>query len=266
MEKKDLSSWDELEIEVNKLYEFLKAKQSSACGHISKPLFRGQRSSKWTLKTTLERYLNREVLAEEYNCYLDSIKPAIESYTKSKWSTEINHQIFDTLHCPPLNYPFMSYVRHHGFPSPLLDWTQSLYIALFFAYHNASIEQRVSVYAYVELCGSGKHGSLDGPRIHGFGPYITTDKRHFMQQCEYTICVKKQNNSWVYCSYENIFLNTKAEEDQDYLIQFTLPGNIKNDVLRKLQTMNINAFTLFGDEDSLMDMLAFKEILSKKST
>jgi hypothetical protein len=34
-------------------------------------------------------------------------------------------------------YEYMAYLRHHGFPSPLLDWTRSPYIAAYFAFSNA---------------------------------------------------------------------------------------------------------------------------------
>jgi len=157
----------------------------------------------------------------------------------------------------------MAYVRHHGFPSPLLDWSQSLYIALFFAFHKASVKKRVAIYVYVELLGEGKCGRVGAPKICGLGPYISTHKRHFMQQGQYTISIEKSDDDWVYCSHEKYF-STASAEDQDYLMKLTLPGDIKNQVLNKLQSMNINAFTLFGSEDSLMDMLAFKEILKKK--
>jgi hypothetical protein len=206
------------------------------------------------------------VKVEAYNHYLKLIKPAIKSYTKIKWNDVTDTQNDDPFFFTPSNYEFMAYVRHHGFPSPLLDWTQSFYIALFFAFHKASRQERISLYAYVRYMGGIESGSGGEPTIIEYGPYVTTDKRHFMQQGQYTICVKKHDDSWVYYCHEDYFSNAKGEEDKNYLIKYTLPCAIKNDVLKKLQTMNINAFTLFGDEDSLMDMLAFKEIYGKQLT
>jgi FRG domain-containing protein len=259
----DLESWDELEHEVTKLHGFLKDRKLSSDGHVSKPLFRGQRSVSWNLKTTLERYLNQDISVELYNYYLTSIHPAVESYTGKKWLIEndpvINERYFQT----PPNYEFMTYARHHGFPSPLLDWSQSLYIALFFAFQKAHIDKRVAVYAYVEYVGDAKGGCVGAPQICELGPYVSTDKRHFMQQGQYTVSVEKQGEKWAYCSHEKYF-SSEDKRDQDYLVKFTLPGLIKHQVLSRLQSMNINAFTLFDNEDSLMDMLAFKEIMEKK--
>lgn len=263
MKQIDLNTLEELEDDVAKLYALLKAKRTSSYSTISSPLFRGQESASWNLLTTLERYKNQVISVELYNRYLWSIKSAIEAFTQNKWNVEQNQKIDETFSKGPPNYDFMAYVRHHGFPSPLLDWSQSLYIALFFAYQKASVTDRVAVYIYVELLGEGKGGTLYGPRICELGPNISTHKRHFMQQGQYTVCVEKTDDYWVYCSHEKYF-SAATHEDQDYLMKLTLPGDIKYQVLNRLQSMNINAFTLYGSEDSLMDMLAFKEIMKKK--
>jgi hypothetical protein len=263
MKQIDLDTWAELEAEIKKLHECLESKNSSISTTISKPLYRGHESSDFYLDTTLERYLSEEVSVDQYNRYLVSIKPAVESYTGNKWAIAKELKPDKDIFNGPLNYRFMAYVRHHGFPSPLLDWSQSLYIALFFAFQKASPDKRVAIYSYVEYLGKGKSGSLGAPQICELGPYISTHKRHFMQQGQYTVCVKKVNANWVYCSHEKYFSASNGKE-QDYIIKYTLPGAIKNQVLKRLQSMNINAFTLFGSEDSLMEMLAFKEILNVK--
>jgi len=121
----------------------------------------------------------------------------------------------------------------------------------------------VAVYTFVELLGEGKVGRVGSPAIHALGPYVSTHKRHFMQQCQYTVAVEKCDDEWVYCSHENCF-STPFDENQDYLMKFTLPGEIKNQVLNRLASMNINAYTLFGSDESLMDMLAYKVILKDR--
>lgn len=57
---------------------------------------------------------------------------------------------------PPENGAFFNLVQHHGYPTPLLDWTYSPYVAAFFAYRSllnedapkATDEERVRIIVF----------------------------------------------------------------------------------------------------------------------
>lgn len=89
-----------------------------------------------------------------------------------------------------LAYDFLAHLRYQGFPSPLLDWTGSPYVAAYFAFARAQRSERVSIYVFVERPKNMKIGGSVEPTIHGFGPNIRTQKRHFRHQSRYTMCVK----------------------------------------------------------------------------
>ena len=156
----------------------------------------------------------------------------------------------------------MAYLRHHGFPSPLLDWTRSFYIAAFFAYRNCEQPtQNVAIYAFVEYGARGKLSRSDKARICGLGPNIKTDKRHFLQQSEYTICKKHvdgMHGEFVYCSHEEVV--ARKEKDQDILTKFTMPAAERIKVIQRLRAMNITSYSLFGGEDDLLRDLANQEL------
>jgi hypothetical protein len=81
-----------------------------------------------------------------------------------------------------------------------------------------------------------------------------------MQQAQYTFaCKEDENQRLVYCSHSEVFDQNSSE--QDLLFKFTLPGSLRKSVLSKLDSMNINSYTLYGSEDSLFEMLAFRELL-----
>lgn len=262
MKTVELETWENFEDEVKKLNQFLSAQKKIESNYVAKPLFRGQSNASWGLQTSIERYLGHEITVTKYNNYLLRIKPAVESFTGRTWNVVADFDISETNFRTVPNYEFMLYARHHGFPSPLLDWSQSPYVALFFAFQNSEPEQPVSIFAYVDDIGHGKGGVVGAPQISALGPYVSSHRRHFMQQSQYTIATEMVNKNWKYCSHEKYFANT-ADEDQDLLIKFTLPGKLKNTYLKKLQQMNINAFTLYGTDESLMNSLAFREIIER---
>lgn len=253
-----VASWAHFEECVSELNAYLLAKKPDPLFAQAKPLFRGHAEAAWTLTTTLERFLPRPTSVDQYNRYLLRIKPAVESYTDKTWSVEHETALSgDWLSAPP-NYEFMVYARHHGFPSPLLDWSQSPYIALYFAYAVKQSSTDAAVYAYVSAPEGVRGGWAGAATINELGPYATTHARHFRQQAQYTVCVHKPAQRWEYCSHEDVFKS--GEESQDLLRKFILPGTLRLEFLRKLQLMNINAYSLFNTEEALMHMLAFKEI------
>jgi hypothetical protein len=275
------AKWEDFVKELEKL-----KKQQEFLGHTPKFLYRGQSDCSWTLETTLERYINNKekkylLYPNQYFNLAFSIKPFLETMLNKKW--DINKEKYEkflgTYHMDRFIskifpskkyagdiYSYYIYLRHHGFPSPLLDWTRSPYIAAYFAFSDANPDDAkpntdVSIYVYQEWVESSKdvNGQND-TYLRGEGHYVTTHPRHYHQQSDYTTCVTPVNeqgqlqftNQQEYCE--------KNEKKRDYLWKFNIPSSERSKVLAYLDQHNINDFTLFGSPESLMKTMAYREI------
>ena len=201
--EKPCTRWEDFEAEIQALFE--RAKETRVKKeplYVSSPLFRGLADQSWGLKTTLERYSGREYTREDYFNIIRAVLPAAQSFTGKSWNLGGDFVEDDSAYLPPQGYEFMIYLRHHGFPSPLLDWTLSPYVAAFFAFRSkmACAAQNVAIYSYIEYAGGAKMWT-DGPAVFVIGNYVTTDRRHHIQQCQYTFCRKKGDRGFEYCNH-----------------------------------------------------------------
>ncbi len=270
MKEITLSSWNEFEQKINALEYDQHGKYIEDQISRSPLLFRGQGDSTWKLETTLDRYFSKEVSLNIYYRLTLIAKPRIETFTNYRWDAiptlKEYEEWVDKIEISPFEaipaYEYFAYLRHHGFPSPLLDWTASPYVAAFFAFNLPSDNSKyVSIFVYQEYSGKGKIGSSMEPAITSLGPNIRTHRRHFHQQSQYTICTVEKNDSHYYTNHENVVeINDK---EQDLLWKFNIPVTELKVVLGKLHRMNINAFSLFGTEDSLLETIATTEIFLK---
>jgi hypothetical protein len=266
MENVELSSWADFEVHLGKLY-FEHAERKRLSGsYVSSLLFRGQANACWQLATTLERYTNSEFTFSDYFRTLRASLPYVETMTNSRWNLPSQDEFeawtqrgFPGGTIPA--YDYLVYMRHHAFPSPLLDWTASPYVAAFFAFRNAndSGKNRVSIYAFQEWAEGGKSWSTGDAFITGLGPYVRSHARHFLQQSEYTVCATRNGGELQFASHERAFV--RAESGQDMLWKFTIPATERRTVLQHLNRYNIHAFSLFGSEESLMETVASREIM-----
>ena len=183
MEERNLNSWNEFKEEllaVRAEHVKLRASDGDAL------LFRGQPDARWQLQTTLDRKQD-QMRVQDYYRLIGRIKPEIESLTQAEWALpefpEIEQLLsaYDTFSLALTlgrwpGYAYMAYLRHHGFPSPLLDWTRSPYIAAFFAFRPPTAS-RVAIYAL-----SRPRFHLTGNRMMNVicpGPHVSTHRDTF---------------------------------------------------------------------------------------
>jgi hypothetical protein len=93
-------------------------------------IYRGQKDSAWRIRTSfhrtgrtnLERYLVHDI---------PDLHKSLSALTPYPFNLDDSKQYG----------AFVNLAQHHGYPTPMLDWTWSPYVAAFFAFHN--IERNV---------------------------------------------------------------------------------------------------------------------------
>lgn len=264
MDERNVATWEEF----LKALEDIRSERTNSAKYVrSSPLlFRGQSNSCWKLSTTLERVRER-MFYKDYYRIVAKIRPQIESLMGTDWPIPSypdierlasEYDAFDIAlwagNSPA--YAYMAYLRHHGFPSPLLDWSRSPYVAAYFAFANAYKRGDGSVAIFALSERTAKISGNGIPVIYNFGPYVKTHRRHVLQQSQYTVCLRF-DTEWQFENYDSVFED--SHHQQAFCWKFIIPVSERTKVLSLLDEVNLNAFSLFGSEEGLMETLANRE-------
>ena len=114
-------------VPLNKEWDTYKVYVSSLEGR--RYLFRGQ-THPWRLRSSFHR-TGRADLTRFLSEDIQALHKHLSARTKHVFNLEI----------PNENGAFFNLVQHHGYPTPLLDWTYSPYVAAFFAYRGIASEK-----------------------------------------------------------------------------------------------------------------------------
>jgi FRG domain len=214
-----------------------------------------------------------DVSLHEYYRRVTNVKPPVESFIVSKFQHIDLKMIGDMLadydsfsvqldKAEVPAYEYLLYLRHHGFPSPLLDWSRSPFIAAYFAFAHSPPKggsERVAIFAYAERPLGMKVRTGGDPGIHALSPHVSGHRRHFLQKSEYTVCLRWRENSWQFAPHDEVLSGGQAM--QDILRKFALPASERLKVLSHLGRYNLNGYSLFGSEESLMETMALRETI-----
>jgi len=218
----------------------------------NKILYRGQSDSSWGITSSLERFGIAELACEEYYKIIDKYKPLLNPIVERKLERKTNSSgypfNFDKYEEASWQLPemeYLTYLRHHGFPTPLIDWSRSLYVALFFACEDNNLDKDGKVFVYVPP--KVKFGGTNVPELRHVGRYVETDQRHLAQQSEYLFPVK-YTDKWGFISYKDVPQN----EHYHTVFSIEIEKKSKINIMNDLNKMNINRYTIYLDEDSLI--------------
>jgi len=259
----ELSAWEEYPRVCREIMS--EAKILTGGNRAKELLFRGLARETYELASTLERSrfsTNGVLWVHHYLRFIEEIQAQVSSLTGQTWDQvrEANSATFYDKEEWYRHYPYMTYLRHHGYPSPLLDWTISPYVAAYFAFQAEPSVRRVAVYAFLEYTRGSKAWKADEAHVKGLGPIVQTHHRHYRQQSRYTVCVKKENDSeWHYVPYGSIL--ESSDTSQDLFWKITLPMACRDEALAYLRLHNVTGYSLFGTEEALLNSLYCEQVV-----
>lgn len=211
-------------------------------------LFRGQ-NKPWRLRTSFHRTRRADLTR-----FLSEDVQVLHKHLSARTKHVFN------LESPNENGAFFNLVQHHGYPTPLLDWTYSPYVAAFFAYRGISNEKaaiadtgdkvRILVFDQAQWRTDWKqlHQLLTAVLHVTIGEFMAIEnERMIPQQAASTVTNVDDIESYI---------KSKESNGKKYLSAIDLPVRDRKQVVRELGYMGITAGSLFPGLDGACEELS----------
>lgn len=207
-------------------------------------LFRGQQKP-WSLCTSFHRR-GRYRMSEFTNRDVKQLHKRLSAITS---------HFFD-LNVPDQNGAFFNLLQHHGYPTPLLDWSHSPYIAAFFAFRDRPIgydgDEVIRIYKFNNQKWQESYTqiqSLDPPFPHlSVMEFIAIDNPRLAPQQAVTTVSNLHD-------IEAYILEKESETGIRFLEAIDIPANEREQAMRDLRFMGITAGSMFPGIDGVCEEL-----------
>jgi hypothetical protein len=207
-------------------------------------LFRGQKKP-WKLRTAFHRRGRYDL-----NRFLSEDIRTLHRHLSAK-----TRHVFN-LNIPDENGAFFNLVQHHGYPSPLLDWTYSPYVAAFFAFRDLSKskteERNVRIFVFDQKKWADDWRQL--VMLNTAGLHLSVMK---FLAIENERMIPQQSVTTV-TNIDDIEAYIQSREELNktkYLTAIDISAKERNKVMKELSFMGITAGSLFPGLDGACEEL-----------
>lgn len=191
-------------------------------------VYRGQENADWKLESTFQRIsCGRDTTNDDLKNHLITFKSASRGRRGQNPKDLEEDEWWAT-------------GQHYGLATPLLDWTRSHWVALFFAFSKITTNKCRAIYAadLNSICEISKDLGDNGikvidPEVHD-NPRLTSQAGILLR-----LPIKWDLEEWIQKNFKG--------SDRVALIKIEIPNQDVNYIIRDLNRMNINHLSLFPD-------------------
>jgi hypothetical protein len=218
-------------------------------------VYRGQRDPEWRLTSSVHRTSMVRTIDDipgYTNYILPLVHDQIEAWVGRRWDLTNNLGLAE----------FLAYLQHNGFPTPLLDWTHSPYIAAYFAFegvnHFNPQSDSVAIYSFDQLAWSHAFVQIydvahNQPHVSVLRPRIVGNHKLALQQGCFTWSNVPDVEGHIQCN-EN--------DERAFLRKYLIPVSERSAAMRELALMGISALQLMPCVESVCKK-AFEDLVTQ---
>lgn len=210
----------------------------------SKFLFRGQQKP-WRLRTSFHRR-GRYHMSHFIQQDVKQLHRRLSAITSHYFNLSVGDE----------NGAFFNLVQHHGYPTPLLDWSHSPYVAAFFAFRNYPIrhegDDKVRIYVFNERAWRHHYDqvqNLDPAFLHlSIMEFIAIDNPRLVPQQSVTTVTNIDD-------IEAYVQKCEINKGLRFLEAIDIPARDRDEAMRDLRFMGITAGSMFPSIDGMCEEL-----------
>lgn len=207
--------------------------------------YRGQRDANWKLIPSLFRTPLVGGAADSVKGYFEVVLPfmlqKITNWANRSWDLSNSFQLAE----------FVAFLQHNGFPTPLLDWTLSPYVAAYFAFESVSPfnppDARLSIFRFDAQAWANAYANhydytLAVPNVAVLTPRGTGNQKMVLQQGCFT---------WSNVADIEDHIRTNEVDGRAFLTRYELLCSERSRAMRHLKMMGISAVQLMPSIESV---------------
>jgi hypothetical protein len=210
-------------------------------------IFRGQRNP-FRLRTGFHRTGRADLLR-----FLAQDIPTLHRHLSQRTTHIFNLAIAEQ------NGAFFNLVQHHGYPTPLLDWTYSPYVGAFFAYQwvknsearKATANDKVRIFMFDQMLWRNTLNQI--PKVTWCPPHFSIQE--FIAIDNERLVPQQSISTITNIDDVETYIHSKESPERRYLHVINLPMNERPHVMRELSVMGITAGSLFPGLDGACEEL-----------